>query len=46
MGINKIGFNPQLCKHKTSKISYITSKNGVPIDIYIASGMSNQAKLD
>lgn len=45
MGIDKIGFNPQLCKHKTSKISYITSKNGVPIDIYIASGNNYDSKI-
>lgn len=38
MGIDKIGFNPQLLKHKTSKISYITTENGVPIDIYVTAG--------
>lgn len=35
MGIDKIGFNPQLLKHKTSKISYITTEKDVPIDVYV-----------
>jgi hypothetical protein len=45
MGIDKIGFNPQLLKHKTSKISYITTLDGIPIDIYITSGNDNDCKI-
>jgi len=45
MGIDKIGFNPQLLKHKTTKISYITDKSGVPIDVYITSGNHYDSKI-
>ena len=45
MGCDKIGFNQQLLKHKTSKISYITTIHGIPIDVYVTSGNYNDCKI-
>ena len=45
MGIDNIGYNPQLIKHKSLKISIITTVDGVPIDTYITSGNCNDSKI-
>jgi len=45
MGSEKVGYNPQLLKHKTSKISYITTKKGIPINVLITSGSNNDSKI-
>ena len=45
MGCESIGYNPQLLKHKTSKISYITTCNGMPIDVSVTAGNHNDSKI-
>ena len=45
MGIDKIGFNPQLKKHKTSKISYITTNKGAPINTFVTSGNHYDSRI-
>jgi hypothetical protein len=45
MGIVNIGYNPQLIKHKSLKISIITTVNRVPINTYITSGNCNDSKI-
>jgi len=45
MGIDGIGFNPQLLKHKTSKISFITIDTGIPIDVYVTAGNHYDSKI-
>ena len=37
LGIDNIGYNPQLPKHKTSKISLICDSKGIPLDANIYS---------
>ena len=45
MGSKKVGYNSQLLKQKTSKISYITTKKGIPINVLITSGNNNDSKI-
>ena len=45
MGRDYTGYNPQLLKHKTSKISFITSNNGVPIDVFVTAGNHYDSKI-
>ena len=37
LGIDNIGYNPQLLKHKTSKISLICDIKGIPLEANIYS---------
>lgn len=37
LGIDKIGYNPQIPKHKASKISLITDEKGIPLEANIYS---------
>ena len=43
--IDYIGYNKQIPKHKTSKISLITDIYGIPLDIYLAKGNINDSKI-
>ena len=38
LGIDNIGYNIQLLKHKTSKLSIITDINGIPINVNLYKG--------
>jgi len=45
LGVDYIGYNKQIPKHKTSKVSLITDINGIPLDIYLSKGNVNDAKI-
>jgi transposase len=45
MGIDYINYNKQIPKHKVSKISLITDLNGIPLDINLSSGNTNDSKI-
>ena len=45
LGIDYIGFNKLIPKHKTSKISLITDIKGIPININLSKGNINDAKI-
>lgn len=45
LGIDYTGYNKQIPKHKTSKVSLITDINGIPLDIYLSKGNVNDAKI-
>ena len=45
LGIDKIGYNPQMPKHKTSKISLITDINGIPLEANIYNGSTYDSKI-
>jgi len=44
-GIDKITYNPQLKKHKSTKISYISDIKGKPLDIQIYNSSINDSKI-
>ena len=44
-GIDNIAYNPQLLKHKSSKVSIITNNKGSPINVNIYSGNNNDGKI-
>jgi len=45
LGIDKIGFNVQLLKHKTTKLSIICDNKGIPLNIDICKGSTNDSKI-
>jgi len=45
LGIDKVGFNPQIPKHKGSKISLITDSLGIPINSNIFSANIYDSKI-
>ena len=45
LGIDKKGFNPQLLKHQSSKISLITDSNGIPINVALYGGNVHDSKI-
>jgi len=45
LGIDFIGYNNQIPKHKLSKVSIITNIKGIPLDIKLNNGNSNDAKI-
>ena len=45
LGIDKIGYNPQLPKHKISKISLITDEIGIPFSATIYNGSMYDSKI-
>jgi hypothetical protein len=45
LGIDQIGYNPQLKKHKTTKFSVITDNFGVPISIDTFNGSCHDALI-
>ena len=45
LGIDQIGYNPQLKKHKTTKFSVITDNFGVPISIDSFNGSCHNALI-
>jgi len=44
-GISDIGYNPQLNKHLSTKISLIVDIYGIPLDIKIVAGNVNDSKI-
>ena len=45
LGIDKIGYNPQIPKHKASKISLITDEKGMPLEANIYSCSCYDSKI-
>ena len=45
LGIDCIGYNPQMPKHKTSKISIISDINGIPLEANIYNGSTYDSKI-
>ena len=45
MGMDYINYNKQIPKHKVSKISLITDFKGIPLDINLSSGNTNDSKI-
>jgi hypothetical protein len=45
LGIDNIGYNPQIPKHKCSKISIISDINGIPLDANIYNGSTYDSKI-
>jgi transposase len=45
MGIDYINYNQQIRKHRVSKISLITDFKGIPLDINLSSGNTNDSKI-
>ena len=45
MGMDYINYNKQIPKHKVSKISLITDLNGIPLDINLSPGNTNDSKI-
>jgi transposase len=45
MGIDYINYNQQIRKHRISKISLITDFKGIPLDINLSSGNTNDSKI-
>lgn len=45
LGIDNVGYNPQMPKHKTTKISLITDVYGAPLNLNIYSGNINDSKI-
>jgi hypothetical protein len=45
LGIDKTGYNPQIPKHKASKISLITDVKGVPLSAYVSSASVYDSKI-
>ena len=45
LGIDQIGYNPQLKKHKTTKFSVITDNFGVPISMDTFNGSCHDALI-
>ena len=45
LGIDNIGYNPQLLKHKTSKISLICDIKGIPLEANIYNGSVYDSKI-
>ena len=45
LGVDNTGYNPQIPKHKCSKISLITDEKGIPLSANIYSGNINDSKI-
>jgi hypothetical protein len=45
LGIDKTGYNPQMPKHKVTKISLITDEIGIPLNCNIYSGNNNDSLI-
>jgi hypothetical protein len=45
LGMDYINYNKQIPKHKVSKISLITDLNGIPLDINLSPGNTNDSKI-
>jgi hypothetical protein len=44
-GSDKVSYNPQLAKHKSTKISVISDDKGIPLDINIYNSNMNDSKI-
>jgi hypothetical protein len=45
LGIDNIGYNPQISKHKTSKISLMCDSKGIPLEANIFNGSTYDAAI-